>query len=92
MEVQSSGQVTSRQLPSLIIGSMVKVWPGFITPMALFSEGRRGKEEGGKCVCGGGGRGVGGGGGGGERKRGREKELDRTSNSLNIFYLNYSLE
>ena len=38
VEVQSSGQVTSLQLPSLIMGSMVKVWPGFITPIALFSE------------------------------------------------------
>ena len=26
-------------VPSLIIGSMVKEWPGFITPTALFSAG-----------------------------------------------------
>ena len=28
---------TASHIPSLIMGSMVKLWPGFITPMALFS-------------------------------------------------------
>ena len=59
VDVQSSGHVTSLQvpvlsnthththlqpahpdssyLPWLIMGSMVKLWPGFITPIALFS-------------------------------------------------------
>ena len=34
--VQSSGQVRSRHPPRLIIGSIVKMWPAFITPTALF--------------------------------------------------------
>ena len=34
--VQLSGQVWSPHTPSLIIGSIVKQWPGFITPTALF--------------------------------------------------------
>ena len=40
--VQLSGQVTSFQVPSEIMGSIVKVCPGFITPMVLFSEGSSG--------------------------------------------------
>lgn len=35
--VQSSGHCSSRQLPAFIMGSIVKLWPGFITPIALFS-------------------------------------------------------
>ena len=34
--VQLSGQVWSPHTPSLIMGSMVNTWPGFITPTALF--------------------------------------------------------
>ena len=34
--VQLSGQVWSPHTPSLIMGSIVKQWPGFITPTALF--------------------------------------------------------
>ena len=36
--VQLSGQVTSFQVPSEIIASIVKVCPGFITPMVLFAQ------------------------------------------------------
>jgi hypothetical protein len=32
----SEGSHRSRQTPRLIIGSMVKVWPAFMTPTALF--------------------------------------------------------
>ena len=39
--VQLSGQVTSFQVPSDIMGSIVKVCPGFITPMVLFSAGQQ---------------------------------------------------
>ena len=39
--VQLSGQVTSFHVPSEIIGSIVKVCPGFITPMVLFSAGQQ---------------------------------------------------
>lgn len=38
--VQSSGQETSRQVPSDIMGSIVKQCPGFITPTAEFSTSR----------------------------------------------------
>ncbi len=34
--VQLSGQVWSPHTPSEIMGSMVKQWPGFMTPTALF--------------------------------------------------------
>ena len=40
--LQLSGQVTSFQVPSEIMGSIVKVCPGFITPMVLFSAGSSG--------------------------------------------------
>ena len=33
--VQSSGQLISCQVPSLIIGSIVKIIPGFMTPEVL---------------------------------------------------------
>lgn len=36
--VQSSGHCSFRQVPSDIIGSIVKQWPAFITPTAEFSE------------------------------------------------------
>ncbi len=36
-EVHWSGHVMSRQVPAQIMGSMVKVWPGFMVPTALFS-------------------------------------------------------
>ena len=43
--VQSSGQVMSLHVPSLIMGSIVNVCPGLITPIALFSGGRRERER-----------------------------------------------
>ncbi len=35
-EVQLSGHVMSRQVPRLIMGSIVKIFPAFIIPFALF--------------------------------------------------------
>lgn len=36
-ETQTQGiNLTTTQIPELIIGSMVNVWPAFITPTALF--------------------------------------------------------
>ena len=50
--LQLSGQVTSFQVPSEIMGSIVKVCPGFITPMVLFSAGSSGAGGGLPCeVC-----------------------------------------
>ena len=43
--VQSSGQVMSLHVPSLIMGSIVNVCPGLIIPIALFSGGRRERER-----------------------------------------------
>ena len=40
--VQLSGQVTSFQVPSEIMGAIVTVCQGFITPMVLFSVGSSG--------------------------------------------------
>lgn len=36
LEVQSSFQVKSLYVPMLIIGSIVKTWPAFMKPTALF--------------------------------------------------------
>ena len=44
--LQLSGQVTSFQVPSEIMGSIVKVCLGFITPMVLFSVGSSGARVG----------------------------------------------
>ena len=47
--LQLSGQVISFQVPSEIMGSTVKVCPGFITPMVLFSAGSSGAGGGLPC-------------------------------------------